>query len=185
MKGGEIATNRPVVIKNHPFMALKNGACVKMDIPRPTNEVLKVAQSEVGTMTGRKYWRWYFGTRFINRDRTPWCGCFTAWCYNKADQYNKISTARKYGNLGYVPSYSRWANSYRKWLNPKYAQGGEIIVFGNDRHVGIVERVYNGYIFTIEGNASPISTSGNKNLGEVARRVYALNDPDIKGVIRP
>ena len=96
-----------------------------------------------------------------------------------------ISVAKSFGNLGYVPSYSKYANKYSKWINPANAQGGDIIVFGRNRHVGLVEGVYDNYIITIEGNAGPTAAIGCKKPGAVVRNVYRLGSGKIKGVIRP
>ena len=134
-------------------------------------------------MTGRTYWTWYYRTRFVNTDRTPWCGAFVAWVYNKAGLYKKISVARRFGALGYVPSYSRYADRYKKWIKPKKARAGDIIVFGWNRHVGLVEGVYGNYIVTIEGNAGPTAAFGSGKPGAVVRKIYKLNNGVIKGVI--
>ena len=99
-----------------------------------------------------------------------------------AGRYDKIRSA---GNIAYVPSYSRFADSRSRWVKKSKARGGDIIIFGYNRHVGIVERVYKGYIFTIEGNAGPDAEVGTGRPGAVARMVYKLDDRDIKGVIRP
>jgi hypothetical protein len=133
-------------------------------------------------MTGKKYWSWYFGTRFRDTDRTPWCGTFVGWCFRKAGRYDKIRSA---GNIAYVPSYSRFADSRSKWVKKSKARGGDIIIFGNSQHTGIVERVYNGYIYTIEGNSGPTAEVGTRKPGAVTRRVYKLTDKYIKGVMRP
>ena len=136
-------------------------------------------------MTGKTYWVWYYKTKFRDTDYTPWCGAFVAWCYNEAGLYQKISIAKKYGPLGYVPTYSRYANKYEKWVNRNEAQGGDIIVFGRNMHVGLVEGSYGDYIITIEGNAGPTAAWGCHKPGAVVRKAYRKNSGKIKGVIRP
>jgi hypothetical protein len=126
---------------------------------------------------------WYYKTRFRDTDRTPWCGAFVAWVYNKAGLYKKISVAKRYGPLGYVPSYSRFADKYKKWINKKNARPGDIIVFGRNMQVGLVEGVYGNYIVTIEGNAGPTAAIGCGKPGAVVRKIYKLNSGKIKGVI--
>ena len=148
--------------------------------------VVDVAKAHVGIMTGKTYWVWYYKTKFIDTDRTPWCGAFVAWCYNKAGLYDKISIAKKYGPLGYVPTYSSYANKYGKWLrNKKKAKGGDIIIFGWNMHVALIEGVYGDYIVTIEGNAGPTAAWGCGKPGAVIRRVHRYDSAKIKGVIRP
>lgn len=183
-KGGAIIVNRPFVSANIPYIANAKGESSRLPIIKPGNKVLKTAQSQVGVMTGRKYWRWYFGTKFRDTDRTPWCACFVAWCYNQGGQYKRISPVRRYGNLGYVPSYTRYVRSRGKWVNRSKAKGGDLIIFGKSsgRHIGIVERVYKGYVFTIEGNSGPTAAYGCGKPGAVTRRVYKLDDKDIIGI---
>jgi hypothetical protein len=118
-------------------------------------------------MTGKKYWVWYYKTKFRNTDITPWCGAFVAWCYYEAGVYDKILIAEKYGPLGYVPTYSRFANKHDKWISRSEAQGGDIIVFGLNMHVGLVEGAYDDYIITIEGNAGPTAEKGSAPVGAV------------------
>ncbi len=181
----EVAKNRPVVIKNRPYFADKTGVCHKLGVNKTTSPVLKIARKQLGKHTRsqvKKFWNWYFGKRFVDTDATPWCATFVGWCYKNAGKYGKISPV---GNKGYVPSYSSFANRRGKWVRKSKAKSGDIIVFGNSRHVGIVERVYKGYIYTIEGNSGPTAEVGTGLPGAVTRRVYKLTDPDIKGVIHP
>lgn len=186
MKGGVVLRNDAFAYKNLPYVADEAGRVSALPIPDGGgNPVVKVAKEQVGIMTGKTYWRWYFGTKFRDTDRTPWCGAFVAWVYNAAGQYEKITEAKKFGNLGYVPSYSRYADKHNKWVNRAEAQPGDVIVFGRNRHVGLVEGVIDGYIYTIEGNAGPTAALGCGKPGAVCRKVYKLSDSDIKGVIHP
>jgi hypothetical protein len=183
-KGGKIIVNDCFCVRNIPYASDKSGRAEMLSIPDGDgNPVVKVAKKQVGIMTGKTYWRWYFGTRFRDTDRTPWCGAFVAWVYYKAGLYKKISVARRFGALGYVPSYSRYADRYKKWIKPKKARAGDIIVFGWNRHVGVVEGVYGNYIVTIEGNSGPTAAYGSGKPGAVVRKIYKLNNGVIKGVI--
>lgn len=180
-----LAVNRPVVIKNLPYYANSEGVCSKLKVNNTNNAVIKLARRQIGKHTKFQvegFWTWYFGTRFIDTDATPWCGTFVGWCYMNAGCYDKI---RPVGNVAYVPCYSNFANNYGKWTGRSRSRAGDIIVFGRNRHVGIVERVYKGYVYTIEGNSGPDSDIGTGKPGAVTRRVYKLTDPDIKGVIHP
>ena len=185
-KGGAVVINDAFSVDNIPYDADASGCVTALMIPDGGgNPVIGVAKDQVGIKTGKKYWKWYFKTKFRDTDRTPWCGAFVAWCYNAAGQYEKVSVARSFGNLGYVPSYSRYANKYDKWVKKAEAQPGDIIIFGRNMHVGLVEGVYDNYIFTIEGNAGPTAAIGSKKPGAVVRNVYRINNKKIKGVIRP
>lgn len=185
VKGGGVVVKGVFCANNLPYES--DGAGHVIPIPLPAGDgsaVAAVAKTQVGIMTGKKYWKWYFKTKFKNTDKTPWCGTFVAWCYNAAGEYDKISPAKKYGNLGYVPSYSKFANAYGKWISPAAAKGGDVIVFGRNRHVGVVEGLYGDYIITIEGNAGPTAAWGCGKPGAVCRKIYSIHNRDIKGVIR-
>ena len=185
-KSGRIVVNAGFSYKNIPYGADADGHTEMLEIPDGDgSSVVRIAKAQVGIMTGRKYWVWYYKTKFIDTDRTPWCGAFVAWCYKEAGLYKKITVAKKFGPLGYVPSYSRYANKYKKWVNRKDARGGDIIVFGRNRHVGLVEGISGDYIITIEGNAGPTAAIGCKKPGAVVRNAYRINSSAIKGVIRP
>lgn len=180
-----VAVNRPVVINNLPYYANSEGACSKLTVNKTNNAVLNLARKQIGKSTKSQvkgFWTWYFGTRFRDTDATPWCGTFVGWCYKRSGNYGKINGI---GNKAYVPSYSNFANRRDKWIRRSKAKAGDIIVFGRSRHVGIVERVYKGYVYTVEGNSGPDSDIGTGKPGAVTRRVYKLTDPDIKGVIHP
>lgn len=182
-KGGTIITNDCFTVKNIPYAADEKGRVTKIPIPESNgNPVVDVAKAQVGIMTGKKYWVWYFKTRFRDTDRTPWCGTFVAWCFNEAGVYDKVKGILKYGNLGYVPSYSKYASGKGKWVKISDAQGGDIIVFGRNVHVGLVEGVYGDYIITIEGNSGPTALIKGKP-GAVVRKVRKKNSKAIKGII--
>lgn len=183
-KKGVVSMNKVFSYQNVPYRADAGGRLTLIPIPDGGgNPVVAVAKNQVGIMTGKTYWRWYFGTTFRDTDRTPWCGAFVAWCYNAAGWYDKVTAARSFGNLGYVPSYSKYADANGKWVNQARALPGDIIVFGKNRHVGLVEGISDGCIVTIEGNAGPTAVIGCGKAGAVVRNVYAIGDRDIKGVI--
>lgn len=185
-KGGRIITGDAFAVNDIPYEADSRGRVTKLEIPDGDGSpVIDVAKSQVGIKTGKVYWEWYYKTKFIDTDYTPWCGAFVAWCYNEAGLYKKISKAKKYGPLGYVPTYSRFANKYDKWVNKSEAKGGDIIIFGWNMHVGLVEGSYDDYIITIEGNAGPTAAWGCHKPGAVVRKIYKKNSVKIKGVIRP
>ncbi len=185
-KGGKIAVNEGFSVNNIPYGADMAGCATMLEIPEGDGSpVVQAAKAQVGIMTGKTYWVWYFKTKFKNTDRTPWCGAFVAWCYNAAGLYEKITVAKQFGNLGYVPSYSRYADKYGKWINRAEAKGGDIIVFGRNTHVGLVEGVTGEYIITIEGNAGPTAAIGSGKPGAVVRNAYRIDSKKIKGVIRP
>ncbi len=114
-------------------------------------EIVSVALSQMGNVGGEIYWRWYgFG------GKVNWCACFVSWC---ADQCGYI-------DAGVIPKFAAcvdgaaWFQERGLWQDRSYVpRAGDIIFFdkqhvGETHHVGIVERVEDGVIYTVEGNSS-------------------------------
>ncbi|MCC8182921.1 MAG: lysozyme family protein [Clostridiales bacterium] len=132
------------------------------------NEALvAVALSQEGN-SGETYWRW-----FGFDSRVDWCACFVSWC---ADQCGLI-------DAGTVPKFSlctdgaAWFADQGRLMDGSYIpSAGDIIFFdwggdGSADHVGIVESVSGGRVYTVEGN------SGDT----VRRKDYALGGTAILG----
>lgn len=113
-------------------------------------DIVMVAKSQVGNVGGKPYWSWYgFDTR------VEWCACFVSWCANESGQLN--ITIPKFAR---VEDGIQWFRNNGRWRNKDYLpKSGDLIFFDwenddNPDHVGIVEKVENNYIYTIEGNSS-------------------------------
>ena len=129
--------------------------------------IVQVALTQEGN-GGDTYWSWY---GFSSREE--WCACFVSWC---ADQCGYIEA-------GVIPKFSlcsagmEWFESQGQFMDGSYVPAtGDLVFFdwGNDGsvdHVGIVESVVDGNIYTVEGN------SGDK----VARRSYPIGYGQIVG----
>ncbi len=117
-------------------------------------EIVTVALSQVGNIGGDPYWSWYgFGSR------VEWCACFVSWCANECG----------YIEAGVIPKFAActsqgvpWFQERGLWQDNSYEpRPGDIIFFdwddggqdGQSDHVGIVEKVENGRVYTIEGNS--------------------------------
>ena len=116
--------------------------------------IVEVALTQIGNEGGQPYWSWYGF-----EGRVEWCDCFVSWC---ADQCGYIES-------GLIPKFSgcddgvSWFQSNGQWQGRDYEpQPGDIIFFdwadengqdGSADHVGIVEKVENGVIYTVEGNS--------------------------------
>ena len=123
-----------------------------------SGEIVAVALSQVGNVGGQPYWSWY-GFSF----RVEWCACFVSWCANECG----------YIDAGTVPRFSscvqgsRWFKDQGLWQDRSFTPtSGDIVFFdwddpggysgpqdGVPDHVGIVEKVENGRVYTIEGNS--------------------------------
>ena len=114
--------------------------------------------SDEGNVGGQPYWSWY-GFNY----RVDWCAIFVSWCANECG----------YIDAGVIPKFagcvqgSRWFKERGLWQDRSYTPNpGDIIFFdwndpggfsgpqdGVPDHVGIVERVENGRVYTVEGNS--------------------------------
>ena len=121
------------------------------------SDIVMVALSQVGNVGGEPYWSWYgFGSR------VEWCACFVSWC---ADQCGYIDT-------GVVPKYAgcvngvQWFKDRGQWIDGSAEPVPGMIIFfdwdnkgssgpqdGQSDHTGIVQKVENGIVYTVEGNS--------------------------------
>lgn len=112
--------------------------------------IVLVAKSQVGNVGGKPYWSWYGF-----ESRVEWCACFVSFCANESGDLN--ITLPKFSK---VEDGIKWYKDKGKWRDKNYTpQSGDLIFFDwqNDNdpdHVGIVERVENNLIYTIEGNSN-------------------------------
>ena len=135
-------------------------------------DVVKIAEKQIGNAGGQKFWSWYgFNSR------VEWCAIFVSWVANEAGYLNKtIPKFAQCHNQGIV-----WFKSMSLWHDRAFVpKSGDIIFFdwqgdGHSDHVGIVEKVSNGKVYTIEGN------SGDR----VQRQNYTLNSKVIYGYGTP
>lgn len=114
-----------------------------------------------------------------NKNGYAWCDMFVDWCFlqltgsKEKGEYLECQTGL-YG-AGCVWSSDCYRRAGRFDKNP---QPGDQIFFGktdDEEHTGIVEKVENGKVYTIEGNAS----------NQVKRCTYSLNSSYIVGYGHP
>ena len=112
--------------------------------------MVSVAQSQIGNVGGEPYWSWW-GLDY----RVEWCAMFVSWC---ADQCGYLDSGVLPKMEGVLP-FIDWFRERGQWQDRDYEPiPGDIIFFdweddGIADHVGIVEKVDGGFIYTIEGNA--------------------------------
>ena len=113
--------------------------------------MVQIALSQVGNVGGEPYWRWYgFNAR------VEWCAVFVSW----------VASQSGYLQAGVIPKFSGcqtgvdWFKAMGEWQEKGYTpSAGDIIFFdwevdGKVNHVGIVEKVENGKVYTVEGNST-------------------------------
>ncbi len=138
------------------------------------DQIVEVAASQIGNINGDPYWSWYGFT-----SRVSWCACFVSWC---ADQCGYIERG-VFPKFAGVIQGEQYFKERGLWRNgSETPEPGMLIFFdwtsahdGLPDHVGIVEKVQNGYVHTIEGNC------GNA----VRRQAYPLGDSQIYGYAAP
>lgn len=121
------------------------------------DQIVAVALSQLGNVGGEPYWSWYgFGSR------VEWCACFVSWY---ADQCGYIET-------GVIPKYAgcvngvNWFKDRGQWADNDIEPAPGMIIFfdwdnkgssgpqdGESDHTGIIERVEDGIVYTVEGNS--------------------------------
>lgn len=135
-------------------------------------EIVAVALSQIGNVGGEPYWSWYgFGSR------VEWCACFVSWCANECG----------YIDAGVIPKFAgcvsgaQWFKDRALWQDNSYEpRPGDIIFFdwegdGETDHVGIVEKVENGIVYTVEGNSGDSCKQNSYAIGSGS--IYGYGTP--------
>lgn len=112
--------------------------------------IVEIAKSQIGNIGGEKYWSWYGF-----ESRVEWCAIFVSWCAQQSGDLN-ITVPRFAG----VDSGMAWYKEKNSWRNSDYVPSpGDVVFFDWDLdndpdHVGIVEKVEDNKLYTIEGNSN-------------------------------
>ncbi|BDF69314.1 hypothetical protein CE91St41_02950 [Oscillospiraceae bacterium] len=131
-------------------------------------EIVAVALSQLGSLGGDTYWSWYGFS-----SRVDWCACFVSWCANECG----------YLDTGVIPKFAscsigvQWFQDRGIWQDNGYEpRPGDLIFFdwddedtGQDSvpdHVGIVEKVEDGIVYTVEGNSGDSCRENHYSLGQ-------------------
>jgi len=134
-------------------------------------EIVSVALSQVGNVGGQPYWSWYGFD-----GRVEWCACFVSWCANECG----------YIDTGVIPKFagcvlgSQWFMDRGQWQDGSFTpEAGHIIFFdwendGETDHVGIVERVENGTVYTVEGNSGDACRQNSYAIGSSVIYGYGI-----------
>ncbi|MDE7171438.1 MAG: CHAP domain-containing protein [Oscillospiraceae bacterium] len=143
-------------------------------------EIVTVALSQIGNVGGQPYWSWYgFGSR------VDWCAIFVSWCANECG----------YIDAGVIPKFagcitgSQWFKDRGLWQDRNYEpRPGDLVFFDWDNpggfsgpqdglcdHVGIVEKVENGVVYTVEGNSGDKCREAHYPVGHY--EIYGYGTP--------
>ena len=143
--------------------------------------IVTVALSQVGNVGGEPYWSWYGF-----ESRVEWCACFVSWCANECG----------YIDSGVVPKFSgcvggvQWFKDREQWLDGSAEPASGMIIFfdwnnkgasgpqdGQSDHVGIVEKVENGIVYTVEGNSGDTCRQNQYPVGHYEILGYGVLSP--------
>ena len=142
-------------------------------------EIVVVALSQLGNVGGQPYWSWYgFNSR------VEWCACFVSWCANECGYLDAGVIPKTAGCI----SGSNWFKDRGLWQDNSYEpRPGDIIYFDWDNkgssgpqdgladHVGIVEKVENGLVYTVEGNSGDSCRENRYAIGHY--EIYGCGTP--------
>jgi len=134
--------------------------------------IVAVAQTQIGNEGGLKYCEWY-GYSY----RVEWCAIFVSWC---ADQCGYLDAGILPKELNVIP-YVEWFRERDQWQYMDYEPSpGDLIFYdwesdGLADHVGIVERVEDGIVYSIEGNAGDACIENSHTLA--AAPIYGYGTP--------
>lgn len=122
------------------------------------DQIVTVALTQIGNVGGDPYWSWYGFS-----SRVEWCACFVSWCANECG----------YIDTGVIPKYAgcvngvQWFKDRGQWEDGSAEPVAGMIIFfdwdspdgtsgpqdGQSDHTGIVQKVENGIVYTVEGNS--------------------------------
>lgn len=158
-------------------------------LEKRTNKNLDSKKDNAGYNNYTKYAAELDGLKgFYNGSKNgySWCAVFVDWCMYKAFGLSAMKKLTYHTELGASCTFS--AREYQKnkrWYDsPKV---GDEIFFGtksNCSHTGLVYKVDDKFVYTIEGNTSE-NSGVIANGGAVCRKKYALNSASIAGYGRP
>ena len=132
--------------------------------------VLKTAQGQMGITedppgSNNVIFNTDYNGGAVSGDAYPWCCAFVWWCFEKSGN----GAAFYYGNKTAACSeVHRWATDKHLVINGNEATYGDLVIFGNDEHIGIViANNGDGTYTTIEGNTSSDEAGSQSNGGGV------------------
>lgn len=140
-------------------------------------DIVSVALSQIGNVGGEPYWSWYGF-----ESRVEWCACFVSWCSNECGYLESEILPRFASCSGGV----QWFRERGLWRTGSYEpQPGDIIFFdwtddsqdGSPDHVGIVERVEDGSVYTIEGNSGDACKAKSYSIDHTEILGYGTYNP--------
>jgi hypothetical protein len=101
-----------------------------------------------------------------------------AWCVDFISTALERTGGSPWGHLSSVAELRKWGEKNGQFFRPEQGapRPGDVIIFQKDRsHAGLVTKVENGQVYTVEGNSSDA----------VRTRSYPIGSGKITGYVRP
>ncbi|MDD4716357.1 MAG: CHAP domain-containing protein, partial [Oscillospiraceae bacterium] len=132
----------------------KTRAAVLYGITGTDEQIVVVALSQIGNVGGQPYWSW---DGF--NSRVAWCSCFVSWCANECGYIEDGIIPGCVWGVEWFKERGQWADNgieptpgmiiFFDWDSPDGESGPQD---GQSDHTGIVEKVEDGRVWTVEGN---------------------------------
>lgn len=149
-------------------------------LEKRSNKDLNNKTKNAGSNNYTKYGK-YFG---INGPDAYWCDMFVDWCFVQAFG-KEVAKKLLHGFSAYTPTSAQYFKNNKQWhSSPKV---GDQIFFKNSQrinHTGLVYKVTDSKVYTIEGNTSN-GSAVVANGGEVCYKSYKRSNSRIAGYGRP
>lgn len=162
-------------------------------------KLLETANKEVGYLekkspdnldsrtqnAGTKNYTKYARDIYPSLQGQAWCDMFVDWCFTKT--FGKFDAKRLLGGFSaYTPTSAQHFKNNGQYHKSGPQPGDQIFFRNSSRicHTGIVEKVADGRVYTIEGNTSS-SSEVVPNGGAVCKKFYLLTNSKIDGYGRP
>ena len=158
------------------------------------NKIIAIAKGEVGkykegTNNDNPYGKAFDTTywQFFNGKKNHVAYCAIGICWIFVQYFGDKDKARKFlgcpepanncaAGVKYLHQYVKKTGTT---IGLNDGKSGDLIFFRNDAHVGIIEKIANGYYHTIEWN------KGGKSSDCVARGKYKIGSSNVTGIVRP
>lgn len=166
-------------------------------LEKRNNYMLDSKTANAGNKNYTKYARDLDSIQYYNGQKQgySWCCVLPDWarvkCFGEETALKMVG--QKKGGLGAGVKYmAQYYKAIGRWYTSNPQKGDQIVFGRKDKngkvtswlHTGIVEKVQNGRVYTIEGNTSA-GSSVIANGGAVCRKSYLLTNPRILGYGRP
>ena len=144
--------------------------------------ILDIAKKQIGSYPAtNKFNKWY------GAPGQAYCAMFVSYCAAHAQVGTQTGISTDIiPKLAYVPYEYEWFLKRGRWHSKGSGykpQPGDLVIFGTNSHIGIVEKISGTTLYTIEGNTTP---TGNTASGDgVYRKQRGMYSDWVKGYCSP